>query len=77
MAPVSDLLAQLMILVLGPTAIVLANSEYRKWGPVVGLMSQPFWFWTTLVHHQWPVFCVSFIYTAAWARGFYNLWLRR
>lgn len=73
----SDLIAQLAILVLGPTAIVLANTQWRKAAPVVGLMSQPFWFWTTIAHHQWPVLATCFIYTGAWAFGFYNLWIKR
>jgi hypothetical protein len=73
----SDIFAQVAIFVLGPTAIVLSNmhnAAVRRWAPVVGLSSQPFWFWTTAAHHQWPVFLTSIIYTAAWLRGLYNQW---
>jgi hypothetical protein len=73
----SDLFAQLAIFFLGPTAVILANSRWRKWAPIVGLASQPFWFWTTIAHHQYPVLVTCVIYTGAWMFGFYNLWLKK
>jgi hypothetical protein len=74
---VSDAIAQLAIFVMGPAAIALSNMRspaVRKWAPIVGISSQPFWFWTTAYHHQWPVFTTCFVYTASWAYGIYNQW---
>jgi len=67
-------LDQVGILILGPTAVFLSQSgaRFRKWAPWVGLASQPFWFWSAISAHQWGVFCVSIIYTAAWARGIWR-----
>lgn len=69
-----------MIFVCGPTAIFLANdprSWVKRWAPVVGLISQPFWFYATYHSRQWGVFAVSFLYTAAWLRGFYYAWIAK
>lgn len=73
----SDVIAQVAIFLLGPTAVILANTKRRRWAPIVGLASQPFWFWTTIANHQWPVLATCFIYTGAWGLGLYNLWIRR
>jgi hypothetical protein len=74
----NDIAAQVMIFVLGPAAIWLTNHRsagVRKWAPIVGLSSQPFWFWTTFAHHQYPVLVTCVIYTYAWYRGFSNQWM--
>lgn len=59
---------------------MLANDHrpnVRRFGPVFGLMSEPSWFYTTFIHHQWGLFAATFVYTFAWAKGFYNGWIRK
>ena len=64
-------LAQVWIIVFGCSAIwfVGAREPYRRWGYVLGLISQPAWLYASVVSEQWGVFLVSVIYLAAWIRG--------
>jgi hypothetical protein len=74
------LINQLGIFLFGMSAVLLVNDHrpgVRRWGPVLGLIAQPFWYYTAWTHEQWGIFASSFFYTASWARGFYNCWIRR
>lgn len=54
---------------------VTSRSEaVRRWGPVFGLCSQPFWLYATWRAGQYGMFSVSVIYTGMWARGIFNSW---
>lgn len=66
--PSLDTIAQSFIFVLGVAAIVLVSRK-NKWGFVCGLLSQPFWFFTTISNHQWPLVAMSVIYTISWIYG--------
>ncbi len=66
-----DAVSQVAILILGAGAIILVAKK-SKWGFVAGLLSQPFWYITSFIHHQWGVFLVSFIYTLSWLFGIYE-----
>lgn len=75
-----DMFVQISILVLSLGGMFLVNDhrpQWRKFGPVLGLMGEPFWFYTTYTHHQWGIFASAFVYTFAWGRGFYNSWIRK
>ena len=65
-----DTIAQFGMLILGVTAIVLVARK-NKWGFVVGLFSQPFFFLTSYLNAQWGLFLLSFAYTASWLYGIY------
>ncbi len=68
---------QLAIVLTGCVAVWLANDPRearRKWACVFGLAGQPFWFYSAFVAEQWGIFLLTFVYTAAWARGVYNNW---
>jgi hypothetical protein len=48
-----------------------------RWGFVIGLATQPFWFYTSFRHRQWGIFIASIFYAFAWAMGVYrNFWGR-
>lgn len=66
-----DTIAQIGIAIFGITAIILVSKK-NKWGFVFGLLSQPFFFVTTLVNEQWGLFLLSIIYTFSWAFGIYE-----
>jgi len=74
-----DQVAQYVILILGPTAVFLVGSKgrLRRWGYLVGLLTQPWWFITLYCNGQWPVLVVSIIYTVSWANGVRNYIVRR
>lgn len=66
-----EIISQAAIFVLGAGAIVLIGKK-NKWGFVLGLLSQPFWFITSYINEQWGVFMVSIIYTISWWLGIYE-----
>ena len=68
---ISDIISQVGILATGIPAIILVAMK-NKWGFVLGLFSQPFWFITTFVNGQWGAFIASFVYTFSWALGIYE-----
>ena len=70
---------QLAIAVTGCVAIWLANDQreaWRKWASVFGLAGQPFWFYAAFAAEQWGILALTLVYTASWARGFRNNWMR-
>ena len=56
---------------MGPVgAILLGNGS--RWGFVLGLATQPFWFYTSFRHRQWGIFIASIFYALGWAIGVYR-----
>ncbi|WP_050465112.1 hypothetical protein [Herbaspirillum autotrophicum] len=53
------------------------SASMRKWACIFGLIGQPFWFYASFKATQWGIFGLSFLYAAAWMRGFYNNWIKR
>lgn len=66
-----DIISQIGITIFGVTAIILVARK-SKWGFVFGCLSQPFWFITSYINHQWGVFFLNFIYAGTWIYGVYN-----
>jgi len=66
-----DMVAQAGIFTFGVLGIILVARK-NKWGFVFGLLSQPFWFITSIQNGQWGIVAVSIIYTFSWAYGVYN-----
>lgn len=72
--------AQVGIVFFGVIAIWLTqekNENRRRWASVFGLLSQPFWLYTTFVSTQWGAFFVSIIYGLIWVKGFYFNWIKK
>ena len=68
---------QAAILILSGAAIWLVgrkDGRVRRWGYVVGLISQPFWIVATIQAGQPGMFLLSVFYCGAWADGIYNHW---
>ena len=55
----------------GPIGAMLLGSGSR-WGFVIGLAVQPFWFYTSFRHRQWGIFIASIFYAFGWAIGVYR-----
>ena len=62
---------QIGIILFGLSAMFLVAHK-NKWGFVVGLISQPFYFLSSYRSGQWGIFITSFFYTASWVYGIYN-----
>lgn len=71
------MIQQIGIILFGCSAIWLVSrtENWKKWGYIVGLLSQPFWFWTAIENSQWGIFLVSLFYTYSWCQGIWNYWI--
>lgn len=60
-------------------AIILLGRKdrWQRWGYIVGMAGQPFWFWSSVSAGQWGVFAVSCVFTVGYAQGIWNYWIRR
>ena len=56
---------------IGALAVLFLGGGNR-WGFVLGLAVQPFWYYTSITHRQWGVVAASVIYTFGWAMGVYR-----
>ncbi len=71
------MITQIAIALFGLTAIWFSQSgkpKQRKWAPILGLCSQPFWFYATYSAEQWGIFALAMFYTLAWCRGIKTHW---
>jgi len=66
-----DSISQIAIIIFGISSIILVARK-NKWGFVLGLLAQPFWFITSYINKQWGVFLVAFVYSITWAYGIYE-----
>lgn len=74
----SDQFVQSALAILGPTAIWLSQSRsvrFQRWACIVGLVSQPFWFWSVWSSGQWGVGVVAVVCALAWLKGLWVHWL--
>ena len=70
-----EAICQFFIGVLGIIALVIVaffENKGRRWGYVIGLLGQPFWFITSIMHHQWGVLILSIAYTIVWGYGVWS-----
>ena len=74
-----DIISQVMIPITGISAVWLSQSSdpaYRKYAPVLGLVGEPFWLSSAIIHSQWGIFVLGLFYTFAWGRGFWIQWIK-
>lgn len=72
------MISQMFLLAFSITGVWFsASKEHRslRWSSVFGLCAQPFWFYQTFTHQQWGIFCLSFVFTALYVKGFYLYWI--
>ena len=70
-------LAQIGILIFGCSAVYLVGNpdkRVRRWGYLLGLCGQPFWFWSSYQAGQWGIFALCCWYTFAWGKGAWGHW---
>lgn len=72
------MITQLLIVITGALAIWLTqqpNDAIKKYACIVGLIGQPFWFYSAIAAEQWGIFLLTCFYTYAWYIGLKNGWL--
>jgi len=50
---------------------VSRTEEWKKWGYVLGLVAQVFWYWETIDKEQWWILALNIAYTYSWCQGIY------
>ena len=71
-------LSQIMILIFSCSSIWLVNrrEEWKRYGYIVGLLGQPFWFYETYTKEQYGILILTIFYTYSWSMGIYNYWIK-
>ena len=67
------MIIQICIFILSISALIMLQKGIPG-GNLVGLYSQIFWLYSTMVNEQWGMFAASVVYTIVWLVGIYN-WL--
>ena len=73
------IISQVIIACTGMVAIYLtqqSNDNLKKYAPILGLVGQPFWYYTTLTNVQYGIFLLTLGYTYLWGMGLYNSWFK-
>ena len=70
------MIEQIVIAVFGGAAVFLVGCKgpAQRYGYLLGLLGQPFWFYSAWKAEQWGIFALAFWYTFSWARGLKNNW---
>jgi len=68
------MLIQIIITICGISSIWLVGRKenWRKYGYVIGLVAQPFWFIWAYQTESWGILIMSIFYAYSWAQGVYN-----
>ena len=73
-----DTICQIIILIGGTLAIFLLaqKNKWMRYGYIIGLVQEIFWFYSTYIHKQWGTFILCFVYTGCFLLGIYNYWVK-
>lgn len=73
------MISQFLIGIFGVTAILLVGrkDKWQKWGYIVGLLGQPFWFYSAIINEQWGIVVLCIFYLYSWGQGAYNHWIKK
>lgn len=52
--------------------IAQKTKQPRRWGFVIGILSEPFWIATAYKNEQWGIFAMCFLYAALGVLGYRN-----
>lgn len=67
------MIVQIMVFILGAPALWLVSrpESWRRWGFVLGLTAQPFWYISVIQSEQWGILALNILYTYSWCQGIY------
>lgn len=70
--------SQIMLFILSmlTTMLLVRTDNWKRWGYIVALASQPFWFYSSIVAGQFGTFCLSIFNTCFWVIGINNYWIK-
>lgn len=72
------IICQVGMVVLGGLSIYLVSmkNEWMRWGYIVGMLGQPFWFIMEIRTEQYGLLALTVFYTYSWGKGIYNYWIK-
>ncbi len=72
-------ISQFGIAIFGAAAVYLVSRKdhWKRWGYILGICAQPFWFYSAWKAKQWGIFLLAFWYTYSWLNGIYNYWIKK
>jgi nicotinamide riboside transporter PnuC len=53
------------------------REKWKRWGYIIGLCGQPFWFYSAFTTKQYGIVLLSVFYTYSWIQGIYNYWIKK
>ena len=65
-----EIVSQCAIFVGGMGVVALGSGS--RWGFVLGLSVQPFWYYTSIRHRQWGIVAAGALYGCGWVLGVYR-----
>lgn len=70
---------QIMIFILGAPALWLLGrpESWSKYGFILGLVAQPFWYITVIQNHQYGILLLNLCYTYSWCQGIYFKFIKK
>ena len=73
------MISQIMIFVLGVPALWLISrpEKFSRYGFILGLLAQPFWYYTTIKNQQWGIVALNICYTYSWCQGIYFNFIKK
>lgn len=69
---------QALLMIFSAAAIGLVTSDdpkRRRWGPVFGILGQPFWIYSAFHSGQWGICVLSIWYTVQWVKAIHTMWV--
>lgn len=73
-----EIIVQIAIILFSCGSIYLfaQKGSYRRWGYIVGLAGQPFWFYATWINVQWGMFLCTIWFSGCHILGIWNYWIK-
>ena len=57
--------------------LLAQKKPWARWGYIVGILGQPFWFYATWVNAQWGIVLVTCWFTFSYGQGIWNFWINK
>ena len=70
-----NLICQIGVATFGISAVFLIARK-NKWGFVLGVLGEPFWLISFILHRQWGMLAIGVIYTINWIYGI-KVWFKK
>lgn len=77
MPPILEAFLQAWITLTAIAALLMftLKGRWACWAPLVGLIGQPAWIWSTFFHGQYGMFVVSLAFTLIYTWGVWREWI--